>query len=483
MKKILFIEFHNLSPHIETSFELAQRHLADGDMVKFVFLGHDVPFREHMFRGRVEAHLFRRWMPEQRAAKMIEHPNFEFVGGARLALESPTEAPDTLDELKSIQHRGADIGMGVASSLISRTHNSRFSPAAHARTVRRALAGAKAVYDYAHSLISEYRPSRVYLFNGRLCHPRAALRAAQHLGVDIGIHDRGADISRFVVRRFILHDRKKVQAEIANAWAESGDSGEAIAKAHEWFEDRRNGRPKDWFSFTTRQRPSHLPELPPEKRIVSYFSSSDDEFAAIGDEYEWKGWRDQIHSVESLIEILSRLPNSQLVVRIHPHLTRKHPDDLARWLQVGRGDDSVTVIGPESPVDSYALLEASDIVVTGGSTIGLEAVYWRKPSILLGPSDYDELNAVHIARSRDALKALLEREDLEVDPIKTLAYGHYRATYGQKFSYFTAYSLTGGRFLGRDLHELPPVIEFASRTKQWFLNALRSSSASPARQP
>src|SRR5690606_34900089 len=134
------------------------------------------------------------------------------------------------------------------------------------------------------------QPDLVYVFNGRLCLARAALRAAQKAGIDIRIHERGADFHKYVVRDYIPHDRARLQADIIQDWSDAGCSEMAIREARQWYDERRLGQPRDWPAFTTLQVRSHLPELPRDKRIVTYFSSSDDELAAIGESYKWEGW-------------------------------------------------------------------------------------------------------------------------------------------------------------------------------------------------
>lgn len=466
MTKALFIEFHNVSPHIETSLELAKRHLDDGDRVEFVFLGHAMPYREFLNYAKLEALVFRRWMPERQGARLIRHPNLKFVGGVRLPRpEAEVAQPKTLNELKSVTYKGADIGMGVASSLISRTRNSHFDPSINQGLVRRALLGCMQAYDYTYDLIQEVQPDLVYIFNGRLCHPRAALRAAQYLDMHVRVHDRGADTRKYVVRDFTPHDREKIQQEIAAVWDSVGSTQIAVDAADTWFRERRAGSPRDWYSFTGAQRKNELPELVPGKRLVTYFSSSDDEFAAIGDSYRWKGWKNQLDAVKHLIEAMDGRTDSQLVVRIHPHLMQKHPADLKQWLAIGNAIANVTVIGPGSPVDSYALLDASDVVVTGGSTIGLEAVYWGKPSILLGPSEYDSFGAVHLAHTNDELNALLDGPALSVDRASAMPYGYYRSTYGETFKFFEPTDFIGGAFLGVDIHRLPWFLDIIHRLR------------------
>lgn len=464
MAKALFIEFHNVSPHIETSFELAKRHLDEGDQVEFVFLGHSMPFREFLDHTKVEALLFRPWMPERQGARLISHPNFKFQGNVKLpGLTAAVPDPQNQEELKQITYKGADIGMGVASSLISQTRNSHFDPQADRRAVRDALAGCMQAYDYSLELIQRVRPDVVYIFNGRLCHPRAALRAAESLGVRTRIHDRGADITKFAVRDFTPHNRELIQEEVKTAWESAPSAAAALEASDRWFHERRGGKPRDWFSFTSDQRRNELPDLAPGKRVVTYFSSSDDEFAAIGDDYRWQGWENQLDAVGRLIEAMEGRSDSQLVVRIHPHLVQKHPEELRRWLAIGDAHPEVILVAPASKVDSYALLEASDVVVTGGSTIGLEAVYWGKPSILLGPSEYDSLGAVHVAYSMDTLNQLLDQPALSVDREAALLYGYYRSIFGDRFKFFEPMGFTEGEFMGVDLHRLPPLLDAVHR--------------------
>jgi len=169
-----------------------------------------------------------------------------------------------------------------------------------------------------------------------------------------------------------------------------------------------------------------------------------------------------------------------LVIRLHPHLLKKHPDDMARWLQAAKAGGVAQVIDPGSPVDSYALVEASDVVVTAGSTVGMEAVYWGRPSVLLGPSDYDLLGAVHLARSRERLYELLSDPDLPVDPASALPYGYYRGTFGERFRYYEATGLFSGRFMGVDVQELPGFANALSRARRALVSAARSLTAGRA---
>ncbi len=80
---------------------------------------------------------------------------------------------------------------------------------------------------------------------------------------------------------------------------------------------------------------------------------------------------------------------------------------------------------------------------------------------------YDAWGAVHKAHNREALAALLSRDELQVQPAEALPYGYYAATFGEEYGYYEASTLSSGRFLGQDLHRKPP------RLVRAFLKARR----------
>lgn len=455
MRRVYFFESLNLCPHLETAFELAMRHLDEGDAVTFYSLGRAVPYSDFYAERRVPGYLAHWLQPEARAARLVRSRNFRFVCVPPLAIPEVEGLPaQSLPDLMELKYRGADLGMGVASSLISQSGNSQLDPKANRDLMAASLGSAAAIYDFVLEELRSSPPDLVYLFNGRFANSKAVLRACEAMGVPYRVHERGADKSRFAVWSFTPHDGVKLQKEMLEHW-DKADREQAKAIARRWFADRRAGRETNWRSFTEAQRPFHLPEFR-ASRIVTYFSSSDDEFAAVGDLQKWQGWKDQLDAVRSLIKVTEAMADVQLVIRLHPHLMYKHADERSRWLALSGTRENVEVIAPDSPVDSYALLEASDVVVTGGSTVGIEAVYWGTASILLGPSIYDALGAVHVAHSVETFAKLLAREALQVEPAKALPYGYHAATFGEEFKYYEPDTLSTGRFLGEDLHRKPP---------------------------
>ena len=63
----------------------------------------------------------------------------------------------------------------------------------------------------------------------------------------------------------------------------------------------------------------------------------------------------------------------------------------------------------KSPVSTYMLLKKAEKVVSFGSTVGIEAVYWGVPSILLGASLCRNMGCCYIPRSHREAMDMIQR--------------------------------------------------------------------------
>ena len=111
--------------------------------------------------------------------------------------------------------------------------------------------------------------------------------------------------------------------------------------------------------------------------------------------------------------------------------------------------DNVTVIPPDADIDSYALLKGVDNVVSFGSSVGIEASFWGKPSILLGPCFYRNLGGTYQPHDHQQAMNLLAAR---LDPLPAdgaLKYGYWFQTHGFAFKYFEADGLFEGKFKGQ----------------------------------
>lgn len=483
--KVLIIETWLYNPHIETAFEIAQSHLDAGDQVFFYFAGHDLAWKDGMSCEHQK--LLKsdpKNLPERRLKSLVKSANFIFMNRAPVSsgYVLPQAIPDTESSLIEIKYKGCNIGLAALSSLIHELKWSKPDLTLYLDKVQSMLLSGMQSFDLATNLIHKHLPDMVYIFNGRFVNTRSIMEAAIAAHTPYRIHERGCNMHHYSVRSFMPHDFEKLQEEQIAAWisAFNQDPHGSEEIAHDFFKSRRQGKQQGWFSMTQQQRQGNLPEVNSEKRIVTYFTSSDDEYKAVGDIVKWDRWKDQEHCIKDLIEVCSGHKGLQLIIRIHPHMQAKHPSDLQAIISLCESNPDIIVISPDSPVDSYALIDISDVVVSSLSTIGIESVYWGTPSICMGPSYYSKLNAVILPQNKLHLESLLRDITLlNVDPSKALPFGYYMNTYGKEFKYYQPSSLQSGCYMAVDVHSVAPGSihnRIIAKVKQIIIRLFKSMS-------
>jgi hypothetical protein len=268
--------------------------------------------------------------------------------------------------------------------------------------------------------------------------------------VDCFIHDRGQDVHHYTLfKNALLHDLVYVERDVREGWARARDNPDREKIAAQFFLDQAGGVARSWFSYVKDQQDGLLPrEWDPTKRNVVIFNSSEDEYAAVGDEWKNPIYQRQLDGLRRIVASLAGVGSDiHVYLRIHPNLAKVKNKDVADLLDLRA--DAFTVISPDDPVSTYALIRSADKVITFGSTVGIEAVFWGTPSLLAGQSFYRNLGATYNPRSHEELMELLVARLPPKDKEPALMYGYYMNTYGLPFHYFTARDIFEGEFKGQ----------------------------------
>ena len=119
-------------------------------------------------------------------------------------------------------------------------------------------------------------------------------------------------------------------------------------------------------------------------------------------------------------------------LRMHPNLSGLY--NKFRSECEALENDKFKVILPESPVSSYDLMFAADTVVSFASTIGIEAVFWDKPSVLLGSCFFQYLDVAYQPTTHEEAMALLTQKLEPKDKVGALMYAGYIMTFGEPYT-------------------------------------------------
>ena len=463
---LLAIEAFSWTPHLETAGEICIGEVLSGRTAAFVYLDLDNPDVELPLRTRLLGGRARRKVAalqrliSQRRVTVLPEPRLA-IDARRDAARFGKQSVGSIDELRGLLYKDAALGMGVASSLISRTDDSCPDVAAYRRLVARYLEASALAFEAARSLILEYRPKAVLLFNGRFACSKAIVEAARQLGVRCLFHERGATFQRYKIFDRPVHDFAHVRQRIREAWATPDSNRDPIGRA--FFERRREGDGIGWTSFVAGQVRNEVPARSKAVRYV-YFSSSDDEYAAVGDLVEHPLFESQRDAVRFLVDWIARRTDAELVIRVHPHLQRKSARDQQWWH--GLRGANIRIESAASGTDSYALAESADVVLAYGSTMGVESAYLGKPVILLGDSTYRGFQCAYEPGTTAELVDLLARPGLEPKPVENcLPFGYYFLTHGQDYRFYHPTSLFRGTFCGQELSVEPQIVRRAKASR------------------
>lgn len=465
----LIVETVAAQPHLETAGEIALELIEQGEDVCFLWLGDSFDWPEWelnkkykilglSYKNRVKAFL-----------KIIANKGVKVLPPLMLSAKTVTACDiwadkfsGSIEDLKAYKYRNASLGMGVASSLISMTGDPflNTSNKENLQRVRQGLKVAAKLFETTELSLRSLRPQYVYTFNGRFATSRPIVEASKSLSVKVLRHERGATFDKYELFEKPIHDFDYRQKLIDAFWKNS-NCVDKSAVASEFFIRKRAGDGIGWRSFVnaqTRGKDSYK-RISGKTRVV-YFSSSDDEFSAISDVTKNLIFRDQIDAITNLVKICENIGELELVIRVHPNIATKSAVVKDFWCAIS--GKNVTLIPPTDKTDSYALLDSADVVVTYGSCIGIEAVFWKKPSILIGPCAYSGSGATIEPRNRKELRKLMSHcKDLKPsERRKSLPYGYYFLQFGSKYKWYQPCGLFDGTFCNKNLSWKPAVIRY-----------------------
>ena len=214
----------------------------------------------------------------------------------------------SIETLKQSVVRNFDVGYATLSSLVSQVRDPDVDLAQHQASLAAFSSAALQVYRSLLQRFQRERPDRVYVFNGRFAAMRAVLRACQQVGVECLIHERGCDTRHFqLFRNRLPHDIDYIHQRMQHHWDRAANSPDRYQEARAWFQGRVQRVERNWHCFVKRQRRGSLPEgWNPSHHNLVVFTSSEDEFVAIGNSWSNRLYDDQADAIHRFATQLAK---------------------------------------------------------------------------------------------------------------------------------------------------------------------------------
>lgn len=271
--------------------------------------------------------------------------------------------------LRAYELRGAKIGYGVMSSMVSLT------TIQHPDEMKEHGADLLSAWRAAHlslqvgEAVKDLGYDEIYIFNGRHCYARPFCDVLEGTTRLVKYETGGCeDTTTYITSDRSIHEPSAF-ATIVDEHAMDAAAGEAF------YQDRLTRVQGNIATyFTGLQVEGHVPEMLSGKDYVAFFTSSTDErIAAMGEDN--LGEFGSQYEVALALARICLAANKTLAIRLHPHLRFKHPSWRREWDFENLRSQGVVVIDPSDACDSYALAQAAHCVVTAGSTVGFECSF------------------------------------------------------------------------------------------------------------
>jgi hypothetical protein len=263
------------------------------------------------------------------------------------------------------------------------------------RYIRKNLERATELYIFLTQYFINEKVTHCVIPNGRYASQKAARYAAEDLKVETSFIEVGTPNS-YYWEPFTVHDRIASQKKALSFF--TGDkTGIWQQEYKRWITPRmvKGSSVNDFTSHWADSSAAGINELKGDRTLNVFFTSSRDEFEALGKDWHLDSWRDQFEAFNEIIQSLRMQdPNCLNILRVHPNLLNKsgrHRDsELKRIHWLREQQPELEVIPPDGQINSYDLVAIANRVIVANSTIGMEANSLGKPVWTTAATYFDE---------------------------------------------------------------------------------------------
>lgn len=360
------------------------------------------------------------------------------------SFDQPNESP-TLSECKH-------FWCGSMSSVASHTRVESSSDLNRFWRIvyKRLFKASRQTYFSVSNIIKKYKITHLYLYNGRFSCAKSAKEAARKNMINFSVYDVRRSINPYIHNNTDLHNVYECFDRAKALYEENPEVSRQ--EAIKYF----NSRGKSSLfgpSYTAKMKLGEIGKVDVSKKLITIYTSSDDEYRFLGK--DWGLNQQSISQFKEIDYICSNIDSSQwhIVIRIHPNQTGVKTNSL-KMIRSLKKFNHVTVCEPDSTIDTYKLLDISQLIMCFASSISLEASYRNKSIIQIGPSPYSIIDIGHlVSNGQEAVEFVeLWQNNLSSIPAKgninAYIYANYLLNYKDdlpSFSKINDYYLVDGK--------------------------------------
>lgn len=287
-KKILHIETFPDTPLIEASCDLALDLKKNND-VSFFWCGYDLPWKdwEINYIKKVLGFSFEKKI--QLIHKILEQNNVKIIDKIKLSekkLELINSWANKYTQKKKLNQYlyrekkfSTNLGISVQSSLLSKYKNYSFKN--DIEVIKNALISSATVFNRSVDIIRDIKPHAIVTFNNRFAISKPIIDAAKLCKVEILRHEVGSSEKKYEIFYDDVHNPVSRCKAIYKYWGETNyktrilNSKKFFLLPYKKIKRINTGSGKI-INWSINQ--NNIIELPKNKKIVTFFTSSNYEY-------------------------------------------------------------------------------------------------------------------------------------------------------------------------------------------------------------
>lgn len=271
-------------------------------------------------------------------------------------------------------------------------------------------------YGYFINFFNKTQVFNFVIFNGRLSCSRPLIIASKKKKINYFLFDAAINgKTPMYSKNQMFHSIEFEKTNAIKTYLENFKNSRKLASDYMHKKENRINLNHD-RTYTLHQEGGYLNSDInfSDKKLISIFTSSDDEYRFIGIDWVDYGIVDQIESIKKLSENLKDQYN--LVVKMHPNQVNMHKTVVNKYKDL---EKNILVIEPDDKTDTYELIKKSFVIINFCSSIGIEANYLRKPVVQIGASRTMKLPSVNYVTSPEEAIEMIRKKRYKLMPLRS----------------------------------------------------------------
>ena len=284
-------------------------------------------------------------------------------------------------------------------------------------------------YKYIIRKYCNIKPN-FHIWNGRFCKMTAVRAAARDINSEVNFFELSDSLNAYTHEKYSPHDKKNKSKNYISSLKYA--KKELLNEIDKELSLRTQGKSSIYTSQFIIKSNKKVDSI--KNDFILILPSSEDEYAIIK---SWHGFTDEWQDAFSFVEKLTNIKtNYDIVVRLHPNMTRKNKTLTEKWIQK-KWPDNFRIFLPDSNIDSYSLVKQSSLILGDASTIMYESAFLRKPIKFFNSWLLDNYFEEFNLRTFESIVEFIQKNDFSVndEELKKIYRSYFLGSYNERIPF------------------------------------------------